>query len=75
MTRVRITAVCPPDLQADAAQFAMVAADTPLAADTYSRLTVEDAGGNRFALASFVQPLEWVSAMEGVLPAPPSRWT
>lgn len=69
MTKIRITVACPESLQGAAVQFARVMAGAD-AGDTYATLTHLDAGGNRYAAASFEAPPEWIAAAQSPLARP-----
>ena len=70
MTKLRITVACPEDMRDDANSFAMVMAEGPADAGTYGKVTMEDTQGNIYYAASFLVPVEWITAPQSTLHRP-----
>lgn len=67
---MRITIACPEALQSDANQLAMALGNSTADIDTYKNLSMQDASGNLYAVASFPVADEWLTQAQSELVRP-----
>ncbi|WP_138423729.1 hypothetical protein [Maritimibacter alexandrii] len=67
---MRATFVCPEALMADANQLALVVGESPADVHTFAQARFEDAGGNRYAVASSLVKAGFLQAASSALEAP-----